>query len=62
MWVKGGNAGLLCPQVTEEYGGAGGDFRMNAVIVEEFALARSRSLSLSAGVRGVERALGWQPR
>ena len=37
MWVKGGEAGLLCPQVAEEYGGAGGDFRMNAVVVEEFA-------------------------
>ena len=37
MWVKGGDAGLLCPQVAEEYGGAGGDFRMNAVVVEEFA-------------------------
>jgi acyl-CoA dehydrogenase len=36
MWVKGGDAGLLCPQVAEEYGGAGGDFRMNAVVVEEF--------------------------
>jgi acyl-CoA dehydrogenase len=37
MWVKGGEAGLLCPQVAEEYGGAGGDFRMNAIVVEEFA-------------------------
>src|ERR1700693_2846651 len=37
MWVRGGEAGLLCPQVAEEYGGAGGDFRMNAVVVEEFA-------------------------
>jgi acyl-CoA dehydrogenase len=37
MWTKGGAAGLLCPQVPEQYGGAGGDFRMNAVIVEEFA-------------------------
>src|ERR1700722_1029691 len=37
MWVKGGEAGLLCPQVAEEYGGAGGDFRINAVVVEEFA-------------------------
>lgn len=37
MWTKGGEAGLLCPQVGEDYGGAGGDFSMNAVIVEEFA-------------------------
>jgi long-chain-acyl-CoA dehydrogenase len=37
MWEKGGKAGLLCPQVSEEFGGAGGDFRTNAVVVEEFA-------------------------
>ena len=37
MWTKGGESGLLCPQVPEEFGGAGGDFRMNAVITEEFA-------------------------
>jgi acyl-CoA dehydrogenase len=37
MWSKGGETGLLCPQVDEDYGGIGGDFRMNAVIVEEFA-------------------------
>jgi acyl-CoA dehydrogenase len=37
MWMNGGEAGLLCPQVAEEYGGAGGDFRMNAIVVEEFA-------------------------
>lgn len=37
MWRAGGQAGLLCPQVPEEFGGAGGDFRMNAVVVEEFS-------------------------
>jgi acyl-CoA dehydrogenase len=37
LWLKGGQAGLLCPQVSEDYGGAGADFRMNAVVVEEFA-------------------------
>lgn len=37
LWTSGGAAGLLCPQVPEPYGGIGGDFRMNAVIVEEFA-------------------------
>jgi long-chain-acyl-CoA dehydrogenase len=37
MWSRGGETGLLCPQVPEEYGGVGGDFLMNAVIVEEFA-------------------------
>jgi acyl-CoA dehydrogenase len=33
----GGMARLLCPQVPEEFGGAGGDFRHNAVIIEELS-------------------------
>jgi long-chain-acyl-CoA dehydrogenase len=32
-----GSAGLLCPQVPEEFGGAGGDFRHNAVVIEELS-------------------------
>jgi alkylation response protein AidB-like acyl-CoA dehydrogenase len=38
-WSAGGRAGLLCPQVPEEYGGAGGSFRHNAIIGEELAYA-----------------------
>lgn len=34
-WDKGAAAGLLCPQVPEAYGGIGGDFRFNAVVIEE---------------------------
>ena len=34
LWSAGGTAGLLCPQVPEEFGGAGGDFRHNAVVIE----------------------------
>jgi long-chain-acyl-CoA dehydrogenase len=37
MWSKGGEAGLLCPQVPEEFGGVGGNFRFNAVVIEEMA-------------------------
>ncbi|MCB1475781.1 MAG: acyl-CoA dehydrogenase family protein [Rhodobiaceae bacterium] len=37
MWDKGGEAGLLCPHVPEEFGGPGGDFRMNTVVAEEMA-------------------------
>jgi acyl-CoA dehydrogenase len=37
LWGTGGAAGLLCPQVPEEFGGAGGDFRHNAVVIEELS-------------------------
>lgn len=37
FWEKAGAAGLLCPTAPEEYGGVGGDFRMNAVVAEELA-------------------------
>lgn len=39
LWNKAGEAGLLCPQVPEEYGGIGGDFRFNAVLIEECSYA-----------------------
>jgi acyl-CoA dehydrogenase len=39
LWDRAGEAGLLCPQVPAEYGGAGGSFKHNAVVVEEFAYA-----------------------
>jgi long-chain-acyl-CoA dehydrogenase len=37
LWGRGGAAGLLCSQVPEEFGGAGGDFRHNAVVIEELS-------------------------
>ena len=45
FWTKSGAAGLLCPNVPEEYGGLGLDFGYNAVIVEELGYAGS-----SAGI------------
>jgi acyl-CoA dehydrogenase len=37
LWGAGGEAGLLCPQVPEAFGGAGGDFRHNAIVIEELS-------------------------
>jgi acyl-CoA dehydrogenase len=35
VWRAAGAAGLLCCQVAEEYGGPGGDFLHNVVVIEE---------------------------
>ncbi|HET8705448.1 MAG TPA: acyl-CoA dehydrogenase family protein, partial [Pseudomonadales bacterium] len=37
LWLKAGEAGLLCPQVAEEYGGAGADWLYSAIVMEEIA-------------------------
>lgn len=39
LWLKAGAAGLLCPNLPEEYGGCGPDYRFNVVITEELARA-----------------------
>lgn len=38
-WLKAGEAGLLCCDVPEAYGGPGCDFLFNAVVIEELARA-----------------------
>jgi alkylation response protein AidB-like acyl-CoA dehydrogenase len=45
FWRLAGEAGLLCPNVSEAYGGLGLDFGYNAVIAEELGYAGS-----SAGI------------
>ena len=45
FWRKAGEAGLLCPNVSPDYGGLGLDFGYNAVIDEELGYAGS-----SAGI------------
>jgi alkylation response protein AidB-like acyl-CoA dehydrogenase len=39
IWRQAGEIGMLCPNVPEEYGGAGGDWLYNAVVIEELARA-----------------------
>lgn len=39
VWRQAGELGLLCANVPAEYGGAGGDFLFNVVVVEELAKA-----------------------
>lgn len=47
FWYKAGEAGLLCPQLPEEYGGVGGDYRLNAVVNEEQAYNRASGAALA---------------
>ncbi|SHF63156.1 acyl-CoA dehydrogenase [Jatrophihabitans endophyticus] len=46
-WRKAGELGLLCPSVPEEYGGGGGSFAHEAVMMEEQARTLSPSLGTS---------------
>lgn len=39
VWLKAGAAGYLCSNAAEEFGGAGADFRYNAVFTEELGRA-----------------------
>ena len=47
VWHKAGEAGLLCPNLSEEYGGAGADFGYSAIIIEESARVNASGLGFS---------------
>ena len=47
FWNKAGDAGLLCPQMPEDYGGVGGDYRLNSIINEEQAYNRGSGAALA---------------
>jgi alkylation response protein AidB-like acyl-CoA dehydrogenase len=47
VWNKAGALGLLCPSIPTEYGGGGGNFALEAVLVEEQARTLAPSLGTS---------------
>ncbi|WP_370306039.1 acyl-CoA dehydrogenase family protein [Sinimarinibacterium flocculans] len=51
LWTRAGAAGLLCTDVPEEYGGAGGTFAHEAVILQE--QARAGNTSWAKGVHEI---------
>ena len=46
MWRKAGEAGLLCPTISADYGGAGADFRYLCVIDEELGYTGQASFTI----------------
>ena len=47
VWLKAGKAGLLCSNVSEEYGGPGGDYGHSAVMIEDSTTIQSSRSSPS---------------
>ena len=51
IWRKAGELGLLCVDIPEAYGGAGGDFRHEAILHEE--MARRALSGMNIGVHSI---------
>src|SRR5438132_1608290 len=51
LWRRAGELGFLCVDIPEEWGGAGGDFRYEAVLHEE--MARRALSGMSIGVHSI---------
>lgn len=47
FWLKAGDAGILCPQLPEDYGGMGVDYRFCCIINEEQAYNRAGGAALA---------------
>jgi len=48
VWKKMGQGGFLCPSLSQEYGGLGGDFLYSVIVSEE--LSRTRQAGLAANL------------
>jgi acyl-CoA dehydrogenase len=46
LWIKAGALGVLCADIPEEYGGAGGDFAHMAALFDELAAAGDTSFGV----------------
>lgn len=47
LWLKAGQAGLLCCCVPQEYGGPGGDYGHSAVMIEELARVNATAVGFT---------------
>jgi acyl-CoA dehydrogenase len=69
VWLKAGKTGMLLPDVPEEYGGSGGTFAHEAVVVQELARAGIHGFGIQSIVAHYILAYGneeqkrrWLPR
>jgi acyl-CoA dehydrogenase len=44
VWEKMGQAGFLCPEVSPDYGGLGGDFLYSVIVIEEISATNQNGL------------------